>query len=129
MKESAVANHIRLDAGQRGCWLGRNNSGAFYDQSGRFVRYGLGSFTEADRMASSDWIGITPVLITPEMVGQLLGVFTAVETKSSDWKFNKSDKRSLYQSNFIDMVIAAHGYAGFATSVNDFRKIIRYDQG
>lgn len=126
MRESAVASHIRLDAAQCGCWLGRNNSGGFYDQSERFVRYGLGAFTEADECKSSDFIGITPLLITPADVGRVVGVFTAIETKPSDWKFNSADKRCLHQKNFIDMVISAGGFAGFATNVNDFRKIIGY---
>lgn len=124
MNEKAVASHILLAAAQRDLWLGRNNSGGFYDQSGRFVRYGLGAFTEADGMASSDYIGWTPTFITPDMVGQVLPVFTAVETKPSDWKFYRSDKRACNQQAFIDMVRAAGGKAGFATSVADFRKII-----
>lgn len=124
MKESAVASHIRLDAAQRDIMLLRNNSGGFYDHTGRFVRYGLGAFTESDGLASSDYIGWTPVFITPDMVGQVLPVFTAVETKPSDWKFYKSDKRACNQQAFIDMVRAAGGKAGFATSVADFRKIV-----
>lgn len=125
MRESAVASHIRLLAAQLNIWLLRNNSGGFYDQSGRFVRYGLGSFTDKDQCASSDYIGITPVLITPEMVGTIVGVFTAVETKPEGWKLNKSDKRGLHQKRFIDMVNQAGGKAGFATSVEDFKRIIK----
>lgn len=124
MNEKAVASHILLEAARHDLWLGRNNSGGFYDQSGRFVRYGLGAFKESDGLASSDYIGWTPVFITPDMVGQVLPVFTAIETKPSDWKFYKSDKRACNQQAFIDMVRAAGGKAGFATSVADFRKII-----
>lgn len=124
--ESAVTSHIRLDAAQRGITLLRNNSGGFYDERGRFVRYGLGSFTEEQKLKSSDYIGITPVFIGPDMLGKVLGVFTAVEIKPSDWKFNSNDKRSLYQSNFIDMVLKAGGYAGFTPTVEHFRKIINH---
>lgn len=127
MKESAVASHIRLDAAKRDVWLERNNSGAFYNDRNQFIRYGLGSYIpDKDKLASSDWIGATPVLITHDMVGQVLPVFTAIETKPSDWKFNSADKRCLYQKNFIDMVIGMGGFAGFATSVDDFRKIIKH---
>jgi hypothetical protein len=114
MKEKAVAQRILLEAAQRDMWLGRNNSGGFYDETGRFVRYGLGAFTEAD----------APVFIMPEMVGRILPVFTAIETKPQGWKFNNSVKRELHQSNFIDMIRNAGGKAGFAQSVEDFRKII-----
>lgn len=144
MNEKAVTSHIRLDAAKRSIWLERNNSGCLKDikrhqlcnrcqnvhDTARPVRFGLGSYIpDKDRLASSDWIGATPVLITADMVGQILPVFTAIETKPSDWKFNKNDKRSLYQKNFIDMVTGMGGYAGFATSVEDFRKIIKHDQG
>lgn len=127
MNEKAVASRIVLDAAYRGLTLLRNNSGGFYDETGRFVRYGLGSYEEKHQLKSSDYIGITPVFITPDMVGQVVGVFTAVETKPEGWRFTNGDKRALHQKNFIDMVLAAGGYAGFAQSVTDFRKIIRHD--
>jgi hypothetical protein len=124
MKESATTSHVRLDAANQGISLFRNNSGAWRDESGRLIRYGLGSFTKADKVASSDFIGITPVFITPDMVGKVLGVFTAVEMKPSDWKFLQSDERALHQSNFHAIVKKAGGFAGFATCVKDFRRII-----
>lgn len=125
MKESAVASHIRLDAAYRGIELWRNNSGGFYDETGRFVRYGLGNFSAQSQVKSSDYIGITPVFITPEMVGTVIGVFTAIETKPTGWKFNQNDKHCLYQKNFIDIVLKAGGKAGFATSIEDYLGIIK----
>lgn len=124
MRESGTTSHVRLDAAQQGVLLLRNNSGGCYDNTGRFIRYGLGSFTDRDKKLSSDYIGSTPVFITPEMVGRVLGVFTAVEMKAEDWKFYESDKRALYQRNFHDMITQHGGYAGFAKNVEDFRKII-----
>lgn len=125
MKEVATTSHIRLDAAQQGVLLLRNNSGAYKDEYGHFIRYGLGSFIpEKDKKASSDYIGIAPTLITPEMVGHYIGVFTAVEMKPDDWRFLPSDKRALYQKNFHDMVIQNGGFAGFARNVDEFRRII-----
>ncbi len=124
MKESATTSHVRLDAAYQGVVLLRNNSGGYYDEHGRFVRYGLGSFTDKDEKASSDYIGYTPTFITPQMVGMILPIFTAIEMKPSDWKFYQKDKRALYQKNFHDMITAANGHAGFATCVDDFRRII-----
>lgn len=139
MRESAVASHIRLLAAQLGihCW--RNNSGAFRDvkkddlcaecqlvyERKRLVRFGLGSFTDKDECKSSDFILSIPTLITPEMVGTIVSVLGAVETKPEGWKLNKSDKRGLHQKRFIDMVNQAGGKAGFATSVEDFKRIIK----
>lgn len=125
MRESAVTSHVRLDAASLGVDLFRNNSGGTYDETGRFIRYGLGSFdSKKDKLASSDYIGVTPTFIMPEMVGKVLGVFTAIEMKPSDWKFYDSDERALYQRNFHDMVRRGGGFAGFATCIEDFRRII-----
>lgn len=126
MKESATASYIRLFAAQIGIDLWRNNSGAFVDQTGRMVRYGLCNDSKklSDRVKSSDYIGITPVTITPDMVGRTIGVFTAIETKDSEWKFLQSDKRSLAQAAFHDIVRRAGGFAGFARSIEEFKKIV-----
>lgn len=125
MKEEAVASHIQLDAAQQGVQIWRNNSGALPDKNGRPIWYGLGSFKLKDPFASSDYVGITPTLITPDMVGQVLGVFTAIETKESGWKFNPKDVKEQRQLNFINLVQRLGGYAGFANKVEDFRKIVR----
>lgn len=125
MIESAVTNHIRLLAAQNGDNLWRNNSGGFYDERGRFVRYGLGSFTPNQNCASSDFIGIHTVLITPDMVGKVIGQFLAVEMKASNWRFNPNDKHTQDQLNFINIVKNAGGLAGFANSPEDYIRILK----
>lgn len=127
MKESAAASHIRLEAARQGVDLWRNNVGVCHDHTGRAIRYGLcnDSPALAKRVKSSDYIGITPVIITPDMVGQTIGVFTAIETKKSDWKFTPSDERALAQNAFHDIVRACGGFAGFARNVDDFKRIIK----
>ena len=127
MRESAAASHIRLDAAYLGVDLWRNNSGSFQDSTGRWIRYGLcnDSKTLNKMVASSDYIGITPVTITPDMVGQVIGVFTAIETKPTGWHLIPSDDRGLAQQKFHDIVKKAGGFAGFATWVKDFRNIIK----
>lgn len=126
MKEAAVQNHIRLEAANRGVELWRNNVGVLLDQTGRPVRYGLAN-TSANvnkNIKSSDLIGITPVFVTPEMIGTLIGVFTAVEVKGSDWRYSETDQRAEAQKRFHDIVRSAGGYAGFATSTEDFKRIV-----
>lgn len=68
---------------------------------------------------SSDAIGFTPVLITQEMVGKTLPIFTAVESKTGKGKLSK------IQSDFIDMVLAFGGIAGVARSREDLRDLIK----
>jgi len=127
MNEAAVQNHIRMEAARLGdeCW--RNNVGVLVDATGRPVRYGLANDSKKlnQSIKSSDLIGITSLVVMPEMVGQVLGVFTAVECKHSNWRFNPSSTHDLAQAKFHDIVRRAGGLAGFATSTEEYRKITR----
>jgi hypothetical protein len=126
MNEAASQSHIRLAAANQHLQLWRNNTGVAVDDTGRHVRYGLCNDSKQlnDKIKSSDLIGITPVLITPEYYGRILGVFTAVETKAPGWKYRDNDARAVAQKRFHDIVKAAGGFAGFAQTVDDFLWII-----
>ena len=95
----------------------RNNSGAYQDEFGRLVRYGLcnDSASLNAKFKSSDLICCVPTLILPHMVGYHLGVFTALEIKDGDWKLTPGDKRGNAQANFHGLVRDACGFAGFVT--------------
>lgn len=127
MKEAATASHIRLFAAQNGVELWRNNVGVLVDQTGRPVRYGLANESAAQNklVKSSDYVGITPVVVTPDMVGKVVGVFTAVETKAADWTFSPTDERSVAQAAFHDIVRRAGGKAGFARTIDEFERLIK----
>lgn len=60
--EARVQSAVRLEAAQKGYWLGRNNSGALLDQRGVPVRFGLGNESPAVNrvLKSADLIGIGP---------------------------------------------------------------------
>lgn len=105
--------------------LMRNNVGALEDSTGRIVRYGLANDSARVNkfFKSSDYIGITPVVVTPDMVGKTVAVFTAVEMKKEGWVFNPNDTHQEGQKNFIDHVLQAGGIAGFAASISDLMKI------
>ena len=124
--EAVVQQNIRLQASEQDDLLWRNNQGACYDESGRLIRYGLGNDSAQvnKRIKSSDLIGITQVVVTPEMVGQVIGVFTAIEVKGSTWKQRRSDDRAAAQGRFIDVVREYGGRAGFATSADEYRGIV-----
>lgn len=126
MKESDVQQYIQLEGPKYNCLLERNNSGAFTSQDGRHVRFGLGNISKKhqDEMASSDLIGITTIVITPAMVGRAVGIFTAIECKSPDWKPVSSDKRHRAQNNWINWVKSRGGISGFARSVEEFKQIL-----
>jgi hypothetical protein len=113
--EAAVQQEIRLESARRGWRLWRNNNGACMDQQGRLIRYGLGNDSAKmnAEIKSSDLIGITPVVITQEMVGQTVGVFTSIEVKREGWRYTGKG-RELAQKRWIDLVVSLGGRWGFA---------------
>ncbi len=125
--ESTVQQEIQIQAKYYDCILMRNNSGAFKDETGRLIRFGLNNVSKQhnDNSKSSDLIGITKIVITPEMVGQTIGVFTAIEVKKEDWNPDKKlDKRERAQNNFINWVKINGGIAGFANSISKLHEIL-----
>lgn len=119
---------MRLSASSLGCRLFRNNSGAFYNDKGRFIRFGLGN--ESDELNSTfkfgDYIGVTPILITPDMVGKTVGVFTNYEVKP-DGNLPKvlkramavPDSREAGQYRAINLVRDLGGIAWFVSNAED----------
>lgn len=135
MRESTVQNltrleHCRATNGQ--LWRNNNGAGRITGEDGveRMIRWGLAneSKQENERIKSSDLIGITPTLITPEMVGFYLGVFTAYEIKPTGWVQRPGDKRALAQERFHTIVKESCGFAGFVTDPRDIYRIIRREQ-
>lgn len=131
--ETAVQQLVRLEhmtatGGTGQIW--RNNSGAgmIVDEYGveRMVRWGLANDSKQlnDRIKSSDLIGITPVQITPAMVGYWLGVFTAYECKPEGWHLTLGDKRGLAQERFLTIVKESCGFGGFVTDPRDIYGVI-----
>ncbi|TXH10439.1 MAG: hypothetical protein E6R04_05410, partial [Spirochaetes bacterium] len=109
--ESEIQQLIQLEAPKMGVTLLRNNSGAFKDETGRLVRYGLGQISNTQPYKSSDLIGWTEVIVTEQMIGQRIAIFTAVEVKKEGWKAGK-DEREEKQNNFIRWIKSRGGIAG-----------------
>jgi hypothetical protein len=108
--ERRIQADIQLAAGSGPARLWRNNTGALKDQRGQLVRYGLCP-------GSSDLIGFRTITITPDMVGQRLAVFAAVEVKDRG-------RATAQQDAFINLIQQAGGLAGVARSVADARAIL-----
>jgi hypothetical protein len=68
---------------------------------------------------SGDFVGWTPVTITPEMVGQTIAVFTSIETKTIN------DNLSARQRNWFERVREAGGIALVYKETRDGVKIVR----
>lgn len=129
MSEARVMKKIWVECGKRGIRLFRNNVGQAWQGSGKIVRvshegeqwcepgdvilrrarpinFGL----EKD---TGDLIGWTPVLVTPDMVGSTLAVFTSVETKDEGYSPTEG------QLNWQRVVKEAGGRAFVAYSEAD----------
>ena len=115
MAESTIQAAIFAALNQGGRRLFRNNVGRAETVDGRFIQYGL-------CVGSSDLIGWQSVTITPDMVGQQVAVFTAVEVKSPGKKAKPEQQR------FIDAVKRHGGRAGVATSVQEAAAILGVDR-
>lgn len=115
--EATVQAAVRLKASSKGWRLWRNNCGVAVDKRGVPVRYGLCNESKQmnQNLKSSDLIGIRPIVITPDMVGQVIGQFVAIECKHEDWK-EKKDNHTQAQRRYLDMVNALGGYGVFITT-------------
>jgi hypothetical protein len=114
--ESAIQSRVRLEAAAKGMRLFRNNVGALKDDTGRVIRYGIANDSpQMNKMIkSSDLIGINPVTIAPEHIGQTIGQFVAREVKAPGWRYAGTD-REVAQLRFINMIAAMGGDACFAS--------------
>jgi len=116
MSEAHAQSLVRLEAGQKGVHLWRNNVGVLVDQTGRPVRFGLANESHAINrvLKSSDLVGWRPVLIGPEHVGRLMAQFVSRECKPAGWTY-KGDEHEKAQKAWLDLVTQAGGDAAFAT--------------
>lgn len=127
--ESIAKEIVQLRAGQYRCRLFKNNTGVAYTDGGRPVFFGLGNDgTKNDEsFRTPDDVGWTPVLITPEMVGKTVAVFTAIDSKKLGFivkpDYTKGT-REYGQNKFFNLVIQNNGIAGFASCAADVDRIM-----
>lgn len=111
--ETDIVNRSMIKLSPLGVTLWKNVRGLFLTLDGkRKVRAGL--LAEG----ASDGIGFTKIIITQELIGATIPVFTAIEFKTLTGA--KSDE----QKKYIAFVLSANGFAGFARSPEEAAKII-----
>ena len=104
--EHEIQQRIRLACGRGPVRLWRNNTGALVDQQGRFVRFGL-------CRGSSDLIGLRSLVLTPELVGQRIAQFAALEVKTPLGVVSPE------QRAFLELVEQLGGVAAVCRSVEE----------
>ena len=97
-----------------GVWAGKKTAEG-HGKHGHFVVISGATHIDAGLcVGSSDRIGWTPVTVTPDMVGQVVAVFTAVEEKTLAYR-----KLTPEQINFLDQVVRAGGLGYVARETKD----------
>lgn len=118
MSETKLVRDIQQQLSCGPVRLFRNNVGRLQDKNGTWVAYGLCP-------GSSDLIGWRSVVITREMVGQRVAVFTAIECKTP--RGLKDSMRNLNQVSFIFTVRDSGGIGAYATTVEQARQVLNLD--
>lgn len=125
MSEHALQNAIRNALCDEGLFF-RANVGQAWTGSrierlpgGRVLIHDARPFTTGLPAGFSDIFGEVPVVVTPEMVGQTVGIFSTVEVKSLRGRATDPQER------FIAAVKRAGGRAGVARSVADAIDIVK----
>lgn len=112
MKEKNIQTEILISCSAGNSRLFRNQVGMYELADGRWLASGIGD------KGGSDLIGWTKTVITPDMVGQSVAVFTALEIKQP------GKKPKPEQVNFIAQVKLAGGIAGVATSTEEAKQLL-----
>jgi hypothetical protein len=117
MPETTIMRNIQLALSCVGVRMFRNNTGLFNTADGSRIRTGL-------CVGSSDLIGLTPRVITADMLGRQVAIFTAIEVKTAKGKLRPEQKA------FLSMVKKAGGIAIVARDVDEaIKKIEVGDNG
>lgn len=114
--EARIKSDIRLALGEiPGVRIFNNPVGTAYtrDQQGKYtpIRMGLA-------VGSHDLIGFKSAIITPEMVGRKIAIFTSIEVKNETGRLREG------QSNWMAMCRDAGALVGVARSVSDAVRIV-----
>jgi len=134
MKEQNILKTILLDVCRGSVRLWRSNAGqgwvgkTHHVGSAGMVKVYPGDVVvrnaqplRAGFKGLSDLTGYVTIEVTPDMVGEKIAVFSAVEVKAARGRASKEQK------SFIERVLAAGGRAGIARSSEDAKKVLQID--
>ena len=106
MTEKELQSHLQRHLNRRGMRLFRNNVGMMQVSQERIIKYGVGG------AGAADLIGLRPIVVTEDDVGQTIGQFVALEVKG------EGGRESLLQRNFISIIEELGGYARLVNPAN-----------
>lgn len=107
MRDSSISDRVLLELTAQDWLLWKNPVGSARLDSGQFVRFGVCN------PGGSDLIGLRSVVVTPDMVGQRLAVFAAIESKTKNYNVSRP------QRLFLNAISRAGGIAQVAKEQTD----------
>lgn len=135
MSERKTQNEILLGIAGKSTLFRNNVAKAWVGEAKKVVRTGLVTVHPGDvvvrqarvlhaglQKGSGDLIGWTEVVITEDMVGKTVAVFSSVEVKPP-----KGGRIAPEQEHWAKTVENAGGYAGIARSADDAKRILRIE--
>ena len=124
MTEKNIQSEIHMALSKAGSVIFRNNTGMAWQ--GKSTRSGNITLIKDARPlhaglceGSSDLVGWTPIIVTQDMVGKTVAIFTAIEVKS------EKGRATSEQLNFISKVKQAGGIAGIARSTEEALQLVK----
>lgn len=131
MKESSILKQVRLEATKHGRFVRVNVGQGWTGKVTRIARRGTVEVDAGDvvirqarpfqagpPVGTADLLGVTRVTVTPDMVGKVIGVATAIETKTA--KGRQRDE----QKTFERVMLAQGGMYILARSADDVARML-----
>lgn len=114
--EAWVGAQCRIEAAKHHDRLWRNNVGVLEDDRGVPIRYGLANDSKKtnEQIKSADLIGIKRRVVTPQMVGSVVGLFWSVENKEPGWIYSGTGREPAQQA-WMNHVNALGGVGEFCS--------------
>jgi len=94
--------------------------GSVVIKAARSIAIGFSTPSGDALKGASDLQGWTSIVVTPELVGRRVAIYTAIETKNSTGGTKRKE-----QKNFIEQICGAGGIAGFASSPEQAQGLVR----
>lgn len=110
MKERNIQNTIRLNCSKGNTRLFNNDQGVA-ELNGRKIAYGLGK-------GSTDLVGVHSIVVTPELVGQRIGLAVFAEVKTATGVVKQ------HQKDFMQTMRDLGCISGVVRSTEDMQKLL-----
>jgi hypothetical protein len=118
MKEQGIQNQILTAMGRKGAYALRINSGTFWGgkmvkHDGKYLVLENPTKIQGAIAGTSDIVGCKPITITPEMVGNKIGRFVAIEVKKP------GENAKDHQAKYLSVMKSMGAIVGVARSPED----------